>query len=61
MLKECLRLSSDEKIQVKLLEPILKNIRLNKSNIIEFDANKKEKITIKYTIDNPTEQEIEFY
>ncbi|CAF1033344.1 unnamed protein product [Brachionus calyciflorus] len=68
LLSDNLPLSTDEKIQVKLIEPDLKkhsNIRLNKSNNLEFDLeiepSKKEEITIKYTIDSPSDKDIDFY
>jgi uncharacterized protein (TIGR02231 family) len=67
MLSEQLPLSNDEKIQVKLQEPLLKNvqnIKLNKSNNLEYDlkipAGKQEEIVIKYSIENLANQEIEF-
>jgi len=51
-----------------LLEPVLKNnsnVKLNKSNNLEFELqmapNKTEEITIKYTVDYPYEKEIEFF
>ena len=64
-----LPLSNDEKIQVKLLEPVVKKdstwIRINKQNNIEFDLNlpsgKTEEITIKYSIDHPADKEIEIF
>ena len=55
-------------MKVKLIEPNIKNtssIRLNKMNNLEFDlnlaANKKEDVTIKYTVDHPSDKEVEFY
>lgn len=61
-------MSSDDKIQVRLVEPAIKsnsNTRLNKANILEFDLtiepSKSEEITIKYTIENPSDKEIEHY
>jgi hypothetical protein len=62
-----LPLSNDDKIKVKLEEPVLKNnsnITINKANNLEFKLfiapSKKEEITIKYSIDHPVGQEIEF-
>ena len=56
------------KKKVKLIEPTLKNntiVKLNKSNNLEFvlniPASKSEEITIKYTIDHPSDKETEFY
>ena len=67
LLSDNIPLSNDDKINVKLIEPNLKlaqNVKLNKSNNLEFDlilaANKTEEITIKYTIDYPADKEIEF-
>lgn len=67
LLIDTLPLSNDDKIQVKLLEPVIKkdatNIRINKQNNLEFDLNipsgKTEEIHIKYTIDHPSDKEIE--
>lgn len=63
-----LPLSNDDKINVKLLEPNMKanaNVKLNKSNNLEFDlnlaANKTEEVTIKYSIDHPSDKEVEFF
>ncbi len=60
-------LSNDDKIHVKLLEPSLKNnpiVKLNKANNIEFDLsltpNKSQEITIKYSIEHPSDKEIDF-
>lgn len=69
LLVDNLPLSNDEKIQVKLIEPIIKkdatNIRINKQNNLEFDLNipsgKTEEITIKYSIDHPVDKEIEIF
>lgn len=68
LLIDNLPLSSDDKIQVKLLEPNLKNnsnIKLNKENNLEFYleilSGKSEEITIKYTIESPFGKEIQFY
>ena len=68
LLSEPLPLSNNENIQVKLSEPSLKNnsqnVKLNKSNNLEFnlkiDAGKKEEVTIKYSIENSTNGELEF-
>lgn len=67
LLVDNLPLSNDEKIQVKLIEPDLKkatNVKLNKQNNLEFELNipggKKEEITIKYSVDHPSDKEIEF-
>lgn len=61
-------LSSDDKIQVKLIEPVIKsssNVQINKMNNITFDLNipplKTEEIVIKYNIENHSDQEIDFY
>lgn len=61
-------MSCDEKIQVKLIEPNIKNnpnIRLNKMNNIEFELNlpsmKAEEILIKYNVEYHSDQEIEFF
>ena len=66
-LSEQLPLSNNEKVQVKLYEPVLKsstNAILNKSNNIEvnlaIDAGKEEEITVKYSIENSSSSEIEF-
>ena len=68
LLVDNLPLSSDEKVKVKLLEPVIKkdsNIRLNKSNNLEFDliieSGKKEEITIKYLIEHPSDKQVEFF
>jgi uncharacterized protein (TIGR02231 family) len=60
--------SNDDKIKVNLLEPQLKNaqnVKLNKSNNLEFDLNipsgKQEDLTIKYTIEHAPNEEIEFF
>jgi uncharacterized protein (TIGR02231 family) len=67
LLSEQLPLSNNEQIQVKLSEPQLKNsqnVKLNKSNNLEFnlniDAGKKEEVTVKYSIENSTNSELEF-
>lgn len=67
LLSEQLPLSNNEKIQVKLSEPQLKNsqnVKLNKSNNLEFnlniDAGKKEEVTVKYSIENSTNSELKF-
>ena len=61
-------LSTDDKIQVKLVEPQLKNsanVKLNKANNLEFDLNipsgKQEDIVIKYTVEHAPTEEIEFF
>ena len=61
-------MSDNEKIQVKLIEPDIKNktnnIRINKSNNLEFDLDiengKTEDINIKYSIEYPANKQIEF-
>jgi hypothetical protein len=60
-------LSNDDKIQVKLSEPVIKNnpnVRLNKLNNIEFDLNlapsKTVELVIKYSIEYQADQDIEF-
>ena len=68
LLTDNLPLSDNEKIQVKLIEPDIKNktnnIRLNKSNNLEFDLDiengKTEEINIKYSIEYPANKQIEF-
>lgn len=60
-------MSNDDKIQVKLLEPVIRkdstSIRINKQNNLEFDLNlasgKTEEINIKYTVEHPADKEIE--
>ena len=61
-------LSNDEKIQVKLIEPSLKNnanVKLNKSNNIEFNLilapAKTEELVIKYSIEHQADIEIDFF
>jgi len=68
LLKDNLPRSNDDKIQVKLLEPVIKNnqnIRINQLNNLEFDLvvapSKSEEISIKYSIDHPAEEEIVFF
>lgn len=68
LITEHLPLSSDEKCHVKLIEPSLKHnyqVKLNKQNNLEFDLNiapsKTEELTIKYTIEQPSEKQIDFY
>ena len=68
LIQDNLPLSNDEKIQVKLLEPVLKNnpsVRLNKMNNLEFNltlpALKTEEIVIKYNIEYHADQEIDFF
>ena len=60
-------MSNDEKIQVKLSEPVIKNnpnVRLNKLNNLEFDLNlapsKTVELVIKYSIEYQADQDIEF-
>jgi hypothetical protein len=60
-------LSNDDKIQVKLSEPVIKNnpnVRLNKLNNLEFDLNlapsKTVELVIKYSIEYQADQDIEF-
>ena len=67
LLSEQLPLSNNEKINVKLIEPNLKNspiVKLNKQNNLEFDlkiaANKIEELVIKYSIEHPANETIEF-
>lgn len=69
LLVDTLPLSNDDKVHVKLLEPAIKkeksgaNIRINKKNNLEFnlsiETGKTEEITIKYTIEHPSDKEIE--
>ena len=62
-------MSNDDKIKVNLVEPAIKkdstSIRINKQNNLEFDLNlasgKTEEITIKYSIDHPSDKEIEIF
>ncbi len=68
MIHDNLPLSNDDKIQVKLLEPVLKNnpnVHLNKKNNLEFDLTvpplKTEEILIKYNIEYHADQEIDFF
>ena len=68
LIQDNLPLSNDEKIQVKLIEPSLKNnsnVRLNKLNNLEFDLNlppsKTEEIVIKYTVEHQVDLEIQFF
>ena len=61
-------MSNDDKIQVKLSEPLINknnpNVRLNKLNNIEFDLSlapsKTVELVIKYSIEHQADQEIEF-
>ncbi len=60
-------MSNDDKIQVKLSEPVIKNnpnVRLNKLNNLEFDLNlapsKTVELVIKYSIEYQADQDIEF-
>jgi len=69
LLVDNLPLSNDDKIQVKLIEPVIKkdstSIKINKVNNLEFDLNipsgKTEEITIKYAIEHPSDKEIEIF
>lgn len=67
MLIEQLPLSSDDKIKVNLLEPIIKsaqNVKINQENNLEFDlkidAGKAVNIKVKYSIDYPVQEDIQF-
>ena len=59
--------SSDEKVKVNLLQPVLQNgenITLNKSNLefnLEIEPSEMEEIKIKNTIDYPADSKIEFF
>ena len=69
MLVDNLPLSNDENIQVNLIEPVIKKdskrIRINKQNNLEFELNipsgKTEEISIKYSIDHPSDKEIDLF
>ena len=68
LVKESIPLSNDEKIIVKMVEPVLKNnsnVTLTKSNILEANlklaAGAKEELQIKYTIEHPVGEEIDFF
>ncbi len=68
VLSENLPLSNDDKIKINLIEPSVKNnsmVKLNKQNNLEYDlaiaAGKTETITIKYSIDHPSDKEVEFF
>lgn len=68
LVKESIPLSNNEKIQVKVAEPVTKNnpkYVLNKQNILECNltlaAGKSEDILIKYTIEHPSDCDIEFF
>ena len=68
ILKDNLPLSSNEKIQVKLISPNLKNnqgVKLNDENNLEFsldiEPGKKEELSIKFSIENSSGKQIEFY
>jgi len=67
LVKEQLPLSNDDKIQIKLIEPVIKGstvAKINASNNIEFEmkiaGNKQEDLKVKYSIDHPASEEIEF-
>lgn len=68
MLVENLPLSIDEKVQVKLIEPILTktntNVQLNIMNNLEFDVNVgpygTQSISLKYSIESPINLDVEF-
>ena len=73
LLSESLPYINTNKVHVKLIEPVLKkhkekdkgvNVRLNKDNNLEFNLNiesqKSELIMVKYKIEQPSEQGIEF-
>jgi uncharacterized protein (TIGR02231 family) len=67
-LVEQLPLSADEKVKVTLLEPTIKNsqsIKINQENNLEFDlkieAGKTINIKVKYSIDYPIQEDIEFH
>ncbi|CAF0996475.1 unnamed protein product [Brachionus calyciflorus] len=67
-LRDFLPMSSDEKIQVKLSEPNLKNqnnVKMNKNNVLEFEldlnSGEKDEILIKYSIEYPSDRIIEFF
>ena len=60
-------MSNDDKIQVKLSEPVIKNnpnVRLNKLNNIEFNLNipplQSVDLLIKYKFKYPRNKDIEF-
>lgn len=68
LVKDSIPLSNDEKIQVKLIEPVTKNSSkfvLNKQNILEcnlqLDKGKSEDILIKYTIEHSNSDVLDFY
>jgi hypothetical protein len=67
LLSDHLPVSNDNRIQVKLVEPILRNasnVKLNRQNNLEFylnmPASKTQEVAIKYTIEHPADDEIEF-
>lgn len=67
LIQDNIPLSNDDKIQVKLSEPVIKNnpnVRLNKLNNLEFDLNlapsKTVELVIKYSIEYQADQDIEF-
>lgn len=69
LLVENLPYSTDERVQVRLLEPVLvknqNSVRLNKANNLEFDldlaAEKTDEVLIKYTIESPSNCDLEFF
>jgi hypothetical protein len=68
LLLENLPRSNNDMIVVKLAEPVLKNnsnVKINKDRNLEFDlsiaASAVEKVTVKYTIEYPSERQIDFY
>jgi hypothetical protein len=68
LLSENLPLSASDKVSVKLSEPVLNSnpsVKLNKENNLEYDLNlepqKTELLTIKYTIEQPSDKTIQFY
>ncbi len=68
LLKDSVPLSNDDKISVKIIEPVLKNnpdVNLTKLNILEYTLNLKpgqsEDLQIKYSIEHPSNEEINFF
>ena len=67
LLSEQLPLSNYEKINVKLIEPNLKNspiVKLNKKNNLEFElkiaASQQTDVIVKYAVDHSVNEEVEY-
>ncbi|XP_074653820.1 protein F37C4.5-like isoform X4 [Tubulanus polymorphus] len=72
LIMDQLPLATEEKIKVTLVEPVIKHpekydrskqVRLNKFNNIEWDleipANESKELTLKYTVEHPTTEEVD--